>query len=252
MNNDAGDELMRSAAVIIAVLLASSCAHLPRRNATAEGALWRFDNLERIGGYRVRVEGQPHPTSTPEGTAIAFDGVNDALFIPAHPLAGARTFTFEAIFRPDGGSFEQRWFHLAQADPAAPSALYPPVKASGPRFLFEIRVVAKSWYLDAFTSGPGYSKTLAAPEKRFPVGRWYSVAQTYDGHTYRSYVNGELQAEAPLAFAPQGAGYSSIGTRIDRRNYFHGAIYAARFTPRALPPGEFLKVPRALGPFGMP
>src|SRR5947209_1560593 len=98
-------------------------------------------------------------------------GVKDALFIPAHPLAGARTFTFEAIFRPDGGSFEQRWFHLAQADRAAPPGHYPPMKASGPRFLFEIRVVDKSWYLDAFTAGPGYSRTLAVPEKRFPVGR---------------------------------------------------------------------------------
>ena len=243
---------MRSVALIIGVFVASSCAHVPRGNATTEGALWRFDNLERIGGYQVRVEGQPQPISTRKGTAIAFDGVKDALLIPAHPLAGARTFTFEAIFRPDGGSFEQRWFHLAQADPAAPPGLYPPVKASGPRFLFEIRVVDNSWYLDAFTAGPGYSRTLAVPEKRFAVGRWYSVAQTYDGHTYRSYVNGEVQAEAPLAFAPQGPGYASVGTRIDRRNYFHGAIYAARFTPRALSPGEFLKVPPALAPSRMP
>jgi len=242
---------MRSAALVIAVMFASNCAHVPRGNPTTEGALWRFDNLERIGGFRVRVEGQPQPISTPKGTAIAFDGVKDALFIPAHPLAGARTFTFEAIFRPDGGSFEQRWFHLAQADPAAPPGHYPPVKASGPRFLFEIRVVDKSWYLDAFTAGPGYSRTLAVPEKRFAVGRWYSVAQTYDGHTYRSYVNGELQAEAPLAFAPQGPGFASVGTRIDRRNYFHGAIYAARFTPRALSPSEFLKVPAALDPSPM-
>jgi hypothetical protein len=44
---------------------------------------------------------------TPLGRAVAFDGVDDALFVPAHPLAGAATFTFEALFRPDGGDVEQ-------------------------------------------------------------------------------------------------------------------------------------------------
>lgn len=236
--------MTRFAALAIALLLAGSCAHVPRQSASR--ALWRFDNLNRIGGYPVRVEGQPQTVATPAGTAIAFDGVDDALFVPSHPLAGAATFTFEAIFRPDGGAFEQRWFHLAQADPAAPAGLYPPVQASGPRFLFEIRVVDSSWYLDAFTSGPGYSKTLIAPGKRYPLARWYHVAQTYDGHVYRSYVDGQLQAESALAFVPQGPGYSSIGTRINRRNYFHGAVYAARFTPRALKPSEFMKLPPGL------
>jgi hypothetical protein len=237
---------MRSAALLTAVLFATSCTHVPPQSASAESTLWRFDNLHRVGGYALHAEGQPQPVTTAAGTAIEFDGVDDALFVPAHPLAGATSFTFEAIFRPDGGAFEQRWFHLAQADPSAPAGQYPPVQASGPRFLFEIRVVDKSWYLDAFTAGPGYSTTLIAPGKRFPIGHWYSVAQTYDGHTYRSYVNGALQAEAPLAFTPQSAGYSSIGTRINRRNYFHGAIYSARFTPHALAPSEFMKVPAAL------
>jgi hypothetical protein len=68
------------------------------------------------------------------------------------------------------------------------------------------------------------------------------VAQTYDGTTFRSYVNGVLQGEAPIAFTPQGEGAASVGTRINRRNYFTGAVRLARFTPRALAPGEFLRV----------
>jgi len=237
---------MRFVLMLGAVLLASSCAHVPRQSRVRESTYWRFDNLDRIGGYAVHVEGQPQRIQTPAGAALAFDGVDDALFVPAHPLNGAAAFTFEAVFRPDGGQFEQRWFHLAQADPAARADVYPPVQPSGPRFLFEIRVVDGNWYLDAFTAGPGYSKTLAAPDKRYPVGHWYHVAQTYDGHTYRSYVDGKLQSEATLAFVPQGPGYASIGTRINRRNYFHGAIYAARFTPRALAPKDFMRIPRAL------
>ena len=238
--------MIRSSAVAFAALMACSCATGTRQGDRSRSTVWRFDNLQQIGGHPVRVEGHPRPISTAAGQAIAFDGVEDALFMPAHPLAGASRFTFEAIFRPDGGPFEQRWFHLAQADPAAPAGAFPPVQASGPRFLFEIRVVDDRWYLDAFTAGPGYSVTLVAPQKRFALGRWYHVAQTYDGHTYRSYVDGQLQTESPLAFVPQESGYASIGTRINRRNYFHGAVYAARFTPRALQPADFMKLPAPL------
>lgn len=240
--------MIRFAGVAIAALVTISCAPLPSPKDKTSNVSWRFDNLDRVGNYPVRVEGQPRRIATPAGPAIEFDGVDDALLIPAHPLAGATRFTFEAIFRPEGGAFEQRWFHLAEADPTAAAGTYPPVKPSGPRFLFEIRVVNDNWYLDAFTAGPGYSSTLAAKEKLYQTGRWYHVAQTYDGHIYRSYVDGQLQAESPLTFVPQGPGYASVGTRINRRNFFHGAIYAARFTPRALTPEEFMKIPAGLEP----
>lgn len=231
----------------LALLLALACAacapHAAPQPAPQGSILWRFDSLERIGGLPVRVEGDPELVETPSGGAVAFDGDQDALFLPQHPLAGAATFTFEAIFRPDGGPFEQRWFHLAEASADAPAGADPLVHPSGPRFLFEIRVVEDGWYLDAFVAGPGYSRALMAPEKRHPLGRWYHVAQVYDGRTYRSYVNGVLQAEAEIAFAPQGAGHASVGTRINRRDYFHGAVLAARFTPRALSPAQFLTAP---------
>lgn len=207
---------------------------------------WRFERLDRIAGLEVRTEGDPRLIESGAGPAILFDGIDDAIFLETHPLAGAATFTIEAIFRPDGGAFEQRWLHLAEADPQAPPEFYPPVDPRGPRFLFEIRVVNGGWYLDAFTAGSGYSRALMDPDKLHTLGHWHHVAQTYDGTTYRSFVNGELQVEAPLAFAPQGAGYSSIGTRINRRDYFQGAVYAARFTPRALSPAEFMKLPQQL------
>jgi hypothetical protein len=127
--------------------------------------VWTFDNLQQIGGRPVTLEGQPKLVTSPWGSAVAFDGVDDAIFIDEHPLAGAATFTFEALFRPDGGAFEQRWFHLEshQQPPV------PPGKGST-RMLFEIRVVENMWYLDAFMIGPGYRHTLIVPEKRFPIG----------------------------------------------------------------------------------
>ena len=36
---------------------------------------------------------------------------------------------------------------------------------------------------------------------------------------------------------------TTLGTRLNRRNYFKGAVLIARFTCRALAPGQFLTVP---------
>ena len=60
---------------------------------------------------------------------------------------------------------------------------------------------------------------------------------------YRSYVNGELQGEAEVAFTPQGPGRASVGVRMNKVNYFHGAVAEARFTPRVLPVSAFMKMP---------
>ena len=212
----------------------------------ARQVLWTFDRLEDIGGVKTTVEGNPKIVETPFGRAIEFDGVDDGVWIEKHPLAGATMFTFEAIFRPDGGAREQRWLHLAERDPKSgllASADNPTTgQDANARFLFEIRVVENSWYLDALVSGPGYNRALMARDKLHPVGQWYHVAQTYDGKMFRSYVNGVPQGEAEIAFTPQGEGVSSLGTRINRRTYFKGAIRQARFTPRALTPDQFLKL----------
>src|SRR4051794_23252409 len=76
----------------------------------APAELWKFDNLSRIGTHAVTVEGHPKVISTPAGKAVQFGGIEDALFLNVHPLAGAETFTWEVIFRPDpGGAPEQRF-----------------------------------------------------------------------------------------------------------------------------------------------
>ena len=201
--------------------------------------VWRFGDLDRIGAP-LTIEGSPRRIEAPAsagGGALLFDGVDDALFIGRHPLAGASIFAFEAVFRPDGGAFEQRWLHLQSDEEVAPGE-----RPVGTRFLFEIRVYDDQWALDAFVKGPTYNQTLLFPDKLHPVGRWHHVAQTYDGTTYRSFVDGELQGEAVVAFTPQGPGRASVGTRINRVNYFNGAIAEARFTRRFLRPDQFTGV----------
>lgn len=221
--------------------MAFLCLAATATGAAAASTTWTLDSLSRIGGLRPEVEGHPKLIHSSQGRALAFDGKADAIFMPVHPLAGASTYTIEAIFRPEGGAFEQRWLHLGE-DPK-PGAPVSPASDPSSRFLMEIRVVGNKWYLDAFTASRAAKVVLAFPEKLHPIGPWYQVAQVYDGKTLRSYVNGKLQGQAPQpAFVPHGPGRTSIGVRLNRVNYFHGAVHQLRFTPKALRPDQFLKL----------
>jgi hypothetical protein len=191
--------------------------------------LWTFDRLDRIGDHQTTILGNPRLVETTIGQAVEFDGVDDALVVDVHPLAGAETFTWEAIFRPDGGQTEQRWFHLQES-------------GSDDRMLFEIRVIDGQWCLDSYGHSGDAQKALMDRTRLHPLGAWYHVAAVYDGHRFSNYVNGILQGAADIRFAPQGPGRSSIGVRMNLVNYFKGAIHLARFSRRPLVPAEFLKV----------
>ena len=198
--------------------------------AAPDVEVWIFDRLDRLGGHRTTVMGDPRVVDTPVGKAVEFDGVDDALFVDVHPLAGAAAFTWEAIFRPDGGRAEQRWFHLQEA-------------GTENRMLFEIRVAGNQWYLDSYGHSGEAQKALMNRDHLHPLGAWYHVAAVYDGREFRNYVNGTQEGAAEIRFAPQGPGRAAIGVRINLVDYFKGAIHAARFTQRALPPSEFLPIP---------
>jgi hypothetical protein len=201
--------------------------------ATAAGAVsWAIDNLQSIAGHPTTVLGAPMVIETPAGKALAFDGVDDALFVENHPLAGLPQFTVEIYFRPDaGGSPAQRFFHM-QDD------------SSGGRVLFETRLPGNNrWVLDVFIESAGGEVAVYDPAKTHPLGAWYHLAAVVDGQRARSYVNGVEQVSFPLSFRPHQGGRTSIGVRITRMYFFKGAIRSARFTPRVLAPAEFLPPP---------
>jgi hypothetical protein len=56
-------------------------------------------------------------------------------------------------------------------------------------------------------------------------------------------VDGVQDGAAEVHLAPQGAGRTSVGVRMNEVFYFKGAVHMARFTRRALAPSEFLKSP---------
>ena len=207
-----------------AILLALSMA------ANPADKIWVFDRLDKIGGHAVKVEGHPKVVKTPIGKAIQFNGVDDALFLDVHPLAGAEQFTWEVIFMPDtDGKPEQRFFHFQE-------------DGSTNRMLFETRVAAGQWCLDSFMQSSAGSKALMDRAKLHPAGAWYHVAAVYDGKEFRNYVNGLREGEAGVKLSPQSAGKTSVGVRINRVDYFKGKIRMARMTPRALTPAEFMPI----------
>jgi hypothetical protein len=229
--------------LLIEILIAavSPCV---THSAFAEGqTTWQFNNLSSIGGLSPTIEGTPTLVDSPIGKAIQFDG-KTSIFLPGRPLVGAKKFSIEIIFRPEGGDFQQRWMHIAETDPATGLDANPPHTKPdpNPRFMFELRTAEDQWYLDAYVTSKGGNKTLAFPDKLYPIDRWYAVEQTYDGKTYRSYVNGELQGEGDVGYSPQGPGHTMFGSRLNHVDYFKGSIALARFTDRALNPDEFIKV----------
>ena len=216
-------------AALLALLIGTMTAMAPDSRAQASAEVWTFDRLDHIGGHPTTVLGSPRVIDSPVGKAVEFDGVDDALLVGVHPLAGAATFTWEAVFRPDGGARAQRWFHLQE-------------DGTQNRMLFEIRVAGDRWFLDAFAFSNGNEKALINKEALHAVGEWYHVAAVYDGTTYSNYVNGEKQLDFPIALAPQQAGRTSIGVRLTLVDYFKGAVQSSRFTRRALRPSAFTGV----------
>ena len=218
---------------------ASAQQALEKDRATPQSTLWRFDRTDSLAGHPTTLLGHPHLIETPYGKAVEFNGVDDALFVNEHPLAGTSSFTWEAIFRPDAdGAPAQRFFHLQEVDPQTG-------QDTKNRMLFEIRIVDGAWCLDSFAISNEQRRTLLNCERKHPLGQRYRVTAVYNGKTFSNYVDGELQGSGELQLAPQKNGRSSIGARIDKTYFFKGAILLARMTPYALKPEQFLNIPEA-------
>jgi len=192
--------------------------------------VWDLDNLERIGGNKATVLGSPVVVETEKGRAIAFDGIDDAIIIEANPLAGARQFTVEAIFRPDaGGDAEQRFLHVQETDDR--------------RVLLEIRLTQDNrWFLDTFIKSGESEETLYSEIFPHPLGVWYHAALVYKGKQMWHYINGAQELSGAVDYLPVKGGRTSIGCRLNRVFWFKGAIKRIRVTHRALSPREFIRL----------
>ena len=195
--------------------------------------VWQLDNLETLGGYPVRVAGDPAVIETPEGRAIEFDGVDDGIFLDVHPLEGLSAFTVEVVFKPYAdGAPEQRFFHMQE-------------DASDSRVMFETRLTEDGhWFLDTFIKTGEQGVTHYASDFLHETGRWQHAAIVVDGSRFSHYVNGNLERQETLRYAAQGPGKTSRGVRLNEVHWFRGAIRTVKFSPRVLSADEFVEVPQ--------
>jgi hypothetical protein len=191
---------------------------------------WDINNTKSIAGLKTTVSGSPKVIEADKGKAVEFDGVKDGLAVESLPLAGAKKFTLEIIFRPGiNGLAAQRFLHLQENN-------------SESRILIETRLPdGKNWYLDTYINSPAGDHTLVEPANIHPVGQWYNATLVYDGETMHHYVNGVEEMSAKLAFSPLGEGKTSIGVRINQVHWFKGTIKRIRFTPEVLTADNFMK-----------
>ncbi|MFB3854847.1 MAG: DUF6298 domain-containing protein [Vicinamibacterales bacterium] len=197
----------------------------------ARGAVtWRLDNLQRIGGHRVTIEGTPRVAETEVGPAVEFNGKTDGLFIEANPLTGLERFTIEVVFNPaEDGQTEQRFFHAEET-------------STGNRALLETRVLPDgSWCLDTFLRHGDQSLTLLDRARSHRAGAWHVAALTFDGRTMTAFVDGVKELSGDVVFRALGPGRTSIGVRQNKVSHFKGLIALVRITPEALAAGQLMR-----------
>lgn len=208
----------------ILLMLLSTCISFSR------SVVWKLENLNKVGGHKIEILGQPEVISTDKGKAIEFDGIDDGIFIETNPLAGAKAFTIEAWFRPDSdGPAEQRWLHVEDLENVESRAM------------LETRVSKDLWFLDTFLKSGDNRLPLYAENFKHPTGRWYHVALVYDGTEMRHYIDGKLELSGKIAMKPFGRGRVSIGVRQNKVYWFKGAVRKIRYSATSLPPEKFLK-----------
>jgi len=174
------------------------------------------------------ITGSPKLIDSPYGKAVWFDGLDDGLWLDQLPLKDLTEFTVEMIFSPDSiaAPFEQRILHVGEA--------------RGDRMLLELRAVDGNWYFDGYAASGTNKKALIDENLTHPLGKWYHVAFVVSPGRLTTFVNGKQELSQDFTFLPIQTGAVSIGTRIDKRSWFKGAVYKIRISPKQLKPKEFM------------
>jgi len=224
--------------ILLTFLFCSVSARAASSADTTFYELWHLDTLVNIGGHPTTIIGNPQVVETDMGRAVKFDGDGDMLLIDANPLGEAKEFTIEIIFKPDGAypqNTDPRFVHIQDPDDAAAK-----------RVMMELRITAENlWYLDGFMNTDNASLTLIDDSLTHPTEQWMHAAITYQNSLFKTYVNGteELSDNVTCAseiVAPDAK--TSLGARMNQRNWYRGIMKTFKVTHRVLVPDEFLSI----------
>ena len=175
-------------------------------------------------GNAGTISGATRTTTAKFGSALNFDGVNDWVTVPdANSLDLTRAMTLEAWVRPTTlGAY--RTVLIKETTGNLVYALY-----ASSRF-GSSSVSRPSAWIDVEGVGP----TTA-----LPVNAWSHLASTYDGLTWRFYVNGtQVATRAFTAAIPTSTGPLRLGGNNIWSEWFKGQLDEIRVYDRALSAAE--------------
>lgn len=200
--------------------------------------VWELNSLKKIGGHSVQVSGNPQIVNTEYGKAMKFNGIDDKLLVDNNPIGDAKEYTVEVVFKPDPAydiSNAPRFIHFQDPDDTLAK-----------RVLIELRVTQeKEWYLDGYMLTDAGEKTLVNKTLTHPTGVWIHAALTYKDNTFKTFVNGIQELSGTVTYTEKlinKIGKTSIGGRMDNRNYYCGLIKTLKITRRALEPRDFIRL----------
>lgn len=191
---------------------------------------WQINNLKKIGRHKPTVWGNPTIIKGKGGKkALQFDGQDDGLLIDNNPVAGAKEFTIEVVFKPLAAypkNIEQRFLHIQ--DPANENR----------RILMELRLNCKNeWYGDWFIKTENGGLTLIDSTKTHPVNQWATISLVYKNKQLKGYINGKEELAGEIEYLPiSAAAKTTVGVRMNKRSWFNGIIQEIRFSHQALTP----------------
>jgi hypothetical protein len=175
---------------------------------------------------------------TPGGGALVLDGANDYVTMGRDPAFELAAFTIEAWVRRDGdGVTMTSGAGGLRLTPIASKGL-----GEGDGSNIDANYAFGFWGdvlgadFEDMASGknhPVFGRTA------IPRGEWHHVAATYDGATWRLYVDGVLDGEATVDAAPRADSVHPfvLGSAVDSagvpHGFFHGALDEVRLWNRA-------------------
>lgn len=175
--------------------------------------------------------------------SLSFDGIDDQVGVGAAPALGLTTFTVEAWIRRDGrGQLMNTGVGGLELVPIAGKG-----RGESDGTNLDCNYALGFWGdllgadFEDMATGANHPITGTTP---VTPGQWHHVAATYDGSTWRLYLDGALDAERRVDATPRGDSiqHFGIGTAFNSTGVaagrLHGAVDEVRVWNRALAAAE--------------